>query len=56
MLKLHEENMWTLGYVEASPTYHAVNARIKNFLENGVWSDIYRDLGIAHVQCWYIGE
>ena len=56
MLKLHEENMWTLGYVEASPTYHAVNARIKNFLENGVWSDIYRDMGIAHVQCWYIGE
>ncbi|MDY4138649.1 MAG: ABC transporter substrate-binding protein [Eubacteriales bacterium] len=56
MLKLHEENMWTLGYVEASPTYHAVNARIKNFLEDGVWSDIYRDMGIAHVQCWYIGE
>ena len=56
MLKLHEENMWTLGYVEASPTYHAVNARIKNFLENGVWSDIYRDMGIAHVQCWYIEE
>ena len=56
MLKLHEENMWTLGYVEASPTYHAVNARIKNFPEDGVWSDIYRDLGIAHVQCWYIGE
>ena len=56
MLKLHEENMWTLAYVEASSTYHAVNARIKNFLEQGVWSDIYRDMGIAHVQCWYIGE
>ena len=56
MLKLHEENMWTLAYVEASSTYHAVNARIKNFLEEGVWSDIYRDMGIAHVQCWYIGE
>ena len=56
MLKLHEENMWTLGYVEASPTYHAVNARIKNFPEDGVWSDIYRDMGIAHAQCWYIGE
>ena len=56
MLKLHEENMWTLAYVEASSTYHAVNARIKNFLEEGVWSDIYRDMGIAHVQCWYIEE
>ena len=56
MLKLHEENQWTLAYVEASPTYHAVNARIKNFLADGVWSDIYRDMGIAHCQCWYIQE
>lgn len=56
MLKLHQENQWTLAYVEASPTYHAVNARIQNFLEEGVWSDIYRDMGIAHCQCWYIAE
>ena len=56
MLKLHEENMWSIAYVASAPTYHAVNARIHNFLENGVWSDIYRDLGIAHVQCWYIAE
>ena len=56
MLKLHEENMWSIAYVGAAPTYHAVNARIKNFLETGVWSDIYRDMGIAHVQCWYIAE
>jgi len=56
MLKLHEANQWTLAYVEASPTYHAVNARIQNFLAEGVWSDIYRDMGIAHCQCWYIAE
>ncbi len=56
MLKLHEANQWTLAYVEASPTYHAVNARIQNFLADGVWSDIYRDMGIAHCQCWYIAE
>lgn len=56
MLKLHEDNMWTLAYVEASPTYHAVNARIQNFLAEGVWSDIYRDMGIAHCQCWFIKE
>ena len=56
MLKLHEENQWTLAYVEAAPAYHAVNARIQNFLENGVWSDIYRDMGIAHCQCWFIAE
>ncbi|MBQ4580416.1 MAG: ABC transporter substrate-binding protein, partial [Clostridia bacterium] len=54
MLKLHEANQWTLAYVEAAPAYHAVNARIQNFLADGVWSDIYRDMGIAHCQCWYI--
>ena len=56
MLKLHEENQWTLAYVQAAPAYHAVNARIQNFLADGVWSDIYRDMGIAHCQCWYIAE
>ncbi len=56
MLALHEANQWTIAYVEASPTYHAVNARIQNFLADGVWSDIYRDMGIAHCQCWYIAE
>ena len=56
MLKLHEENQWTLAYVEAAPAYHAVNARIQNFLVEGVWSDIYRDMGIAHCQCWFIKE
>ena len=56
MLKLHEDNMWTIAYVQAAPAYHAVNARIQNFLADGVWSDIYRDMGIAHCQCWYIAE
>ena len=54
MLALHEKNQWTIAYASASATYHAVNARIHNFLADGVWSDIYRDLGIAHSQCWYI--
>lgn len=54
MLALHEKNMWTIAYVEAAPAYHAVNARIHNFPAQGVWSDIYRDLGFAHSQCWFI--
>ncbi len=54
MLKLHEANQWTIAYVEASTTFFAVNARIHNFLAEGVWSDIYRDMGIAHCQCWFI--
>lgn len=56
MLKLHEENQWTLGYVAATPALHAVNARIHNFPDGLVWSDIYRDMGIARCQCWFIQE
>ena len=56
MLKLHEDNMWSLAYVASAPSYTAVNARIKNFLENGIGSDIYRDMGIAHAWCWYIAK
>ena len=54
MLKLHEENQWTIAYVAADATYHAVNERVHNFPAESVWSDIYRDLGIAHCQCWFI--
>ena len=54
MLDLHEANMWCIAYVSGAPACHAVNGRIHNFLEDGVWSDIYRDLGLAHTQCWFI--
>jgi peptide/nickel transport system substrate-binding protein len=54
MLQLHEKNQWTIAYVAASTTFFAVNDRIHNFLADGVWSDIYRDFGIAHCQCWFI--
>ncbi len=56
MLKLHQENQWTLAYVQADMTYYAVNDRIKNFPDELVASDIYRDMGIAHCQCFYIAE
>ncbi len=56
MLQLHQDNQWTLAYVQADLCYFAVNARIKNFPDQLVFSDIYRDAGIAHCQCWYIQE
>lgn len=56
MLELHQKNQWTIGYIAESPAIHAVNARIHNFPDGLVWSDIYRDMGIAHCQCWFIQE
>ena len=56
MLQLHQKNQWTIGYIAEAPAIHAVNARIHNFPDGLVWSDIYRDMGIAHCQCWFIQE
>lgn len=56
MLELHQKNQWVIGYIAESPAIHAVNARIHNFPDGLVWSDIYRDMGIAHCQCWFIQE
>lgn len=56
MLALHKENTWIIGYVGTAPTYHAVNMRIHNFPELSIWCDEFRDLGIAHIQTWYIAE
>ena len=54
MLKLHQDNQWVIAYVVASSVYHAVNDRIHNFLETAVWADEYREMGLAHVQTWFI--
>ena len=56
MMQLHQKNQWTIGYIAEAPAIHAVNARIHNFPDGLVWSDIYRDMGIAHCQCWFIQE
>ena len=56
MLELHQKNQWVIGYIAEAPAIHAVNARIRNFPDELVWSDIYRDMGIAHCQCWFIAE
>ena len=54
MLKLHQDNQWVIGYVESDSVYHAVNDRIHNFLASAAWADEYREMGLAHVQCWFI--
>lgn len=56
MLALHEKNMWVINYVQAGEVYYAVNKRIQNFPDNLVFSDIFRDLGVAHCWTWYISE
>ncbi len=56
MYDLYEKNMWVLAYVETAPSYNAINKRVKNVPETMINNDVYRNEGVAHVQCWYIEE
>ena len=56
MLKLHEENVWVIGYMGTPTTLIAVDSKLKNFPEQSVFSDEFRGLGIAHLQNCYFEE
>jgi peptide/nickel transport system substrate-binding protein len=56
MLKLHEENLWVIGYMGAANTLIAVDNNIKNFKDTSVFSDEFRGLGIAHIDTCFIEQ
>jgi peptide/nickel transport system substrate-binding protein len=56
MLKLHEENVWGIGFLTPTPDLIAVKNDVKNFLEKGIWCDEFRCLGISHPAIWYFGK
>jgi peptide/nickel transport system substrate-binding protein len=56
MLKLHEENIWGIGYLTPTPDLIAVKNDVRNFLEKGIWCDEFRSLGVAHPAIWYFGK
>ena len=56
MLKLHEKNIWVIGYMESLPVLIVKDKKIKNFPESSIFCDEFRDFGIAHFQCLYFAE
>jgi peptide/nickel transport system substrate-binding protein len=56
MLKLHEDNIWQIGYITPTPRLLAVNQDIQNFLEKGIWCDEFRNLGQAHPAVFYFAK
>ena len=56
MYKLHEENIWVLGYMESAPTLYVVRNELHNFPESEIFCDEYRGLGIAHIDCCWLEE
>lgn len=54
MLKLHQENIWEIGYLTDVPLLLAVNNDLMNFSESEVYCDEFRGLGVAQIlQCYY---
>jgi peptide/nickel transport system substrate-binding protein len=53
MLKLHEENIWSVGFLTATPKLVSVNKNIGNFRETGIWCDEFREIGIVHPAILY---
>jgi len=56
MLKLHEENIWVIGYMENLPLLIAKDKKIRNFPESAIFCDEFRDYGIAHFHCLYFED
>lgn len=56
MYKLHEENIWVIGYMESAATLFTVDSKLQNFPDVEMFSDEYRGLGIAHIDCCWFAE
>ncbi len=56
MLKLHEENIWEIGFASPLPTLIAVNSKMHNFADYLIYCDEFRELGHSHPATWWIEE
>jgi peptide/nickel transport system substrate-binding protein len=56
MLKIHEENIWEIGFLSPTPTLHTVSNNVRNFLEKGIWCDEFRSVGITHPAILYLAS
>ena len=53
MYQLHEDNIWVIGYMESAAILFSVDNDFVNFPETEMFSDEYRGLGIAHIDCCF---
>ncbi len=51
--KLHEENMWLIGYAGAQQCLYVLNKNVQNFLENAIYCDEFRMAGVANFATLY---
>jgi peptide/nickel transport system substrate-binding protein len=56
LYKIHEENIWEIGYITPLPWLMAVNNDIRNFPEKGIWCDEFRTINVAHPHTFYFAS
>jgi peptide/nickel transport system substrate-binding protein len=56
MLKLHEDNIWIIGYMGSPATLIVVDNALHNFKETSVFCDEFRGIGIAHIDTCFFAE
>ena len=56
MYQLHQDNIWVIGYMESAATLFVVDKNFKNFPDVEMFSDEYRGLGIAHIDCCWFAD
>lgn len=56
ILKVHEENIWEIGFTSRTPRLNAVKTNLHNFDEYLINADEFRELGLSHPHTWWMEE
>ena len=56
IFKLHEENIWIIGFLTSQPSKWVVNSKVKNFPETGKFVDEFRFASMIRPEQLYISE
>ena len=48
--QIHEDNLWTIAYLQSAGTYSLVNSKIQNYPDNLVSADLYMYANIVHYE------
>lgn len=53
MYQIHEDNLWSIAYLEGVGNYNIISSNLKNFPNNLVHADLYQYANIAHYWTFY---
>ena len=54
--EIHEENLWTIAYLQSAGTYNLISAKLQNYPDNLVSADLYMYANIVHYENLFKAE